>query len=60
MSTVPKVVYGDGVHQVAASARSVTLSDEKGQVLIFSRAAFREVRLAMDRFDMMEEEEETP
>lgn len=57
---VPKTIAGDGRYEAAMSAQSFTLSDESGQVIVLSRAELREVILGAERYEKMEEEEETP
>jgi len=57
MSNVPKVLYADGVAEVAAGPDEVVIS-RGGAVITLSRAAFREVVLGWERLLEREEEEE--
>jgi len=57
MSNVPKVLYADGVAEVAAGPDEVVIS-RGGAVITLSRAAFREVMLGYQRLLEREDEEE--
>jgi len=46
----PKVIYGDGKHEVSVDVETVIFSDHEGQVLVLSHAAFREVVIGFERW----------
>jgi hypothetical protein len=48
MSTLVKILYGDGTTEVAAGPDAVVFSEE-GNVIAISRAAFREVVIGWER-----------
>jgi hypothetical protein len=52
-----RCVYGDGSHEVTVSATEVWLSDHTGSIVVYSRAAFREVILGWERLMQQEDEE---
>ena len=52
-----RTIYGDGVHEVNVSATEVMLSDGDGAIVVFSRAAFREVCLGWERLMQQEDEQ---
>lgn len=57
IDATPKVIYGDGTNEVAATEQSVLLSDAHG-IVALSRGAFREVVLGWQRLLAQEEEDE--
>jgi hypothetical protein len=56
MSTLVKILYGDGTTEVAAGPDAVVFSEE-GNVITLSRAAFREVMLGWTRLLEREDRE---
>lgn len=51
-----RCIYGDGSHEVTVSKTEVMLSDHTGAVVVYSRAAFREVMLGWERLMQQEDE----
>jgi hypothetical protein len=52
-----RTIYGDRTHKVTVSATEVMLSDHTGSIVVYSRAAFREVLLGYERLLQQEDEQ---